>query len=269
MAKLLFNHPSDNIIGNATLSLPTGTADAAYPLANIRDGDPALPFKATGTSIRIVFDFGSAVSLGLVALIHQNFTGSPNLRWQGHTADSWGTPDIDLAIATPSTDEDGYINNPFVDVTGQAAKRYWSLVNNSANGANVIIGEIWIGSTSRTPAHNHNWGFSDTEHRRIDVQRTAADVEFRYDRGSRRRRLSSEIHTSDAGFSTLRSWCRACRGRARNTLLIPDPDVNSALFVRWENGEADFDRRGEFLDHNVLPVSWIEISPGLPWIEAS
>lgn len=266
MANLKYNHPADNIIGNATVTLPTGAADAEYPLTNVRDGDPALPFKATGTSIRIVFDFGAPVSLGLFALIHHNFDAALDVRVQGHTADAWGAPDIDLALTIPSTDVDGFIDNPFLDLAGQAAKRFWSLVNNAPNSANVILGEIWIGSVTRELVHNYQWNARETELRQQLAHRTAYDVEFRYDRGGRRRRLTSKTRTSDAGFTAIRNWARACRGSARSTLIVPDPSINSAWLARWD---GEFERTHEFIESHEIPLTWLELSRGLPWVSVS
>ncbi len=270
MAKLLYTHPADNILANATLTLPTGVAATGYPLTNIRDGDPANPFKCTGTSIRIVMDFGAPVSLGLVSLVHHNFDQALNVRWQGHTADAWGAPDIDLAVTIPATDEDGFIDNPYLDCTGQAAKRYWSVANLAANSVNVILGELYVSALTRTPVYNYHWGAKERERRRGEQHLTAYDVRFRYDRGVRRRELIGETMQTDAGFAQLRAWVRACRGSTRSMLLVPDPAINSAWLAHWTEESAEaFERTQTFINHNPIPLGWLELSRGLPWLTGS
>ena len=73
MAFAVYCRPTDIVTAHATIT--ASAADSEYPAALLGDSDPAHPAKLTTTSGWWLFDFGSAQSLDLVALIQHNRTG--------------------------------------------------------------------------------------------------------------------------------------------------------------------------------------------------
>src|SRR6266566_3573997 len=74
---LRYTYPADNIAKIGTCTLTTGTQAAGvtprdYLPGRLLDDDPAHPFKTDTTTFRILWDFGSALTAVLVALIHHN-----------------------------------------------------------------------------------------------------------------------------------------------------------------------------------------------------
>lgn len=265
MGKLRYNHPADNLISLATLSLPTGSALAAFPLTNIRNLNPALPAKFADQSIRIVFDFGSATAVHLVALLHHNLDAALDVRWQANATDSWGGPTFSQALTIAATDTEGYRPNTYHDLSAAPPTfRYHSLVVVGANTLDVILGEIWIGGAVRTLVHNFSWPFTREDPRPGALQwATRAGVVWTYPSFGRQRKLESSILTTAANLATLSAWSQACGGTAQPTLIIPDaPDIPDAMLARWTKA---FSYTEEMTDNDLLPVGWVELARSMPW----
>ena len=99
MAKLKYNHPQDNVVGAATLTLGAGTLDPLYAtLANLRDLNPTLPVKFTTTTGAIVFDFGWPQTVHLPIILNPKIDPGADVRWQGNATDSWGAPTFNQAF---------------------------------------------------------------------------------------------------------------------------------------------------------------------------
>jgi hypothetical protein len=262
MANLRYNFPSDNVAPAATLSLPSGTADAAYPLANIVDLNPAHPFKLTTTTCRIVFDLGSATTLAIVALIHHNLDAGLNVRWQGNATNSWGSPSFDYAFTITAKDQDGYRPNSVAIPSG--SYRYWSLVVVGTNTNNLIFGSIWIGTALRTLTNNYSWGYKREDPRPGAVRwKTRAGVEWVSPTYGRQRRLASDVQTTDAGLVELTTWYQSCGGMDQPTLILPGAqDWTDAGLVKWAD---DMSFQQAVADNVTVQVSWLEVAKGLPW----
>src|ERR1043165_9254705 len=127
-SKLVYARPSDNVIANATIAVSTSAT--GYGVANLYDGNPAKPWRATATTATIDFDFGSAQSLDLAAIIHHNLTaGLANVKLMGDAAANWAGPTLSQAFTIPAYDQDGFPVNPYLDLTGIGSRsfRYWRL----------------------------------------------------------------------------------------------------------------------------------------------
>jgi hypothetical protein len=261
MARMIYQRPSDNIADLVTAVASNGDPD--YPIANLYDKNPARPFKMTGTTGNVVWDFGSAKQLEIVSLIHTNLDAALNVRIQGNATDSWGAPTLNEAFTIPAKDRDNFPVNPFLDLSAIVSRsfQFWRLVVVGVNSANVSIGEIWLGQTKRTLPHNYSWGFKRSAVRPIIEHRTDYQVSTIYDLGTKVKKLTGEIQTNDAGLTELTDWWDSCNGRALGTLIIPDPNVNEAWLARWATIERP--EQHEFKNNNTFPVAWEEISRGL------
>jgi len=266
MGAFLYQHPDDNVVSLAS-TITVSAPDAAYPSANLSDGNPARPCKFDATSGTIVFDFGAARRIDLAALIHHNLDAGLNVRIQANATDAWGGPSLNEPFTIPAIDEDGFSVNPWFDLTGAAGYlvggyRYWRLAVIGANAANVAIGQLWLGGEKRQATHNFSWEYTETDDHPLIEHRTDLLVSTMYDLGTRARRLDVEIETSDAGIASLRAWIRAAAGRARPVLVVPDPALNDAWLVRVADPQFSIGRRWN--NDNVWQVSWQEVSRGLP-----
>jgi len=262
MSKLLFNHPSDNIIANATITVAAGTVDPLYPIANLSNGNPALPLKFTTKQFRLVFDWGTPTLVPLPALVHHNLTVAS--RWEGNATDSWGAPTMSHALPIGTIDQDGYRPNLHLDLTALSnygAFRYTSLVLDSDNAANVVLGELWTGAVIRDVTHNYSDGFKRADQfpgRQSFV--TDGGVTWIHASIGRLRGLTVDFETSDAGLAVLRAWNLACGGMNRPTLLVPDiADGTDAWLARWT---TDWAYTGQFTNDDVLSAGWLELARG-------
>jgi hypothetical protein len=260
----IYQYATDNVAGLGTLVATT--ADGAYPVANLVDLNPAKPAKLTGTTGNVRWDFAAAQRIDLAAIIHHNLTAGLNVRLQGNATDVWSAPTLDAAFTIPAYREDGYPSNPWIDLTlaaGYTATgfRYWRLVVVAANGANVAIGDVWLGMTKRTLTPNISWGETQTEERALIEHLTDFKVATIYDLGVTVRGLTGELDWTDSNRAIYDAWWRSCRGRVRPFLLIPNGTVNDAWLARFVEPEKAITL--EFLDRNRIPVAVRELGRGL------
>lgn len=263
MANLLFQKPTDNIAAAATLTVNTGTEDAAYPAANLVDLNPAKPAKLTTTTGSWVFDFGTAANVDLVAIIHHNLDAGLNVRIQANATDSWGAPSLNQVITIPAYRSDGFPINPFKDLTGVSPRsyRYWRLVVVGVNSAAVQIGEVWLGATLRTLAVNIRWNYEENDDQPLIEHNTDFRVRTVYSYGVSIRRLVAQLTTTDGGAAELYDWWRSCRGRAHPMLIALDADINDCMMARFNMSYMKSNR--EFVDYNPIDLDFIEVSRGL------
>lgn len=262
MATLVFQHPTDQKL-SASVTITPSTEDASYPKAGLYDSNPAKPFKFTATTGTIVFDFGSAVEIDLVAIVHHNLDAAlANVKIQGNATDAWGAPSLDQTITIPAYEADGFPVNPWKDLSALTnSYRYWRLSFGTANSVNIQLGQVWLGGTKRSLTKNIQWGFQESVDRRIIEHETDYGVSTIYDLGSKILSWAPTILTTAAGLTELKNWWDACHGRALPTLVILDPDVNDARLVRWAQPVRTIDR--QYADVNVIQFGLREVSRGL------
>jgi hypothetical protein len=263
MAKLIFQHPEDQLLSDAVTITPSNTPPTGYGTANLFDSNPAKAFKLDAASGSIVFDFGSAVNVDVFAIIHHNLDEAlANVKIQGNASDVWTSPSLDQAVTIPAWEKDGFPVNPWLDLSALANSfRYWRLAFGTANSANIQLGQVWLGQTKRSLTHNVSWGYQEGVERRIIEHETDYGVSTIYDLGAKIKSWSPEIRTSDAGMTLVEQWWDACHGRALPTLIVLDPAVNDARLVRWSAQARGIGR--DFKNDNVIKFGLREVSRGL------
>jgi hypothetical protein len=264
VGNITYARPSDNVAGSATIT--ASADDAAYPAANLADLIASKPAKLTGTSGNWVFAFSAPQRVDLVALIHHNLTAGLDVKIQGNATNAWTSPTFSQAITIPAYQEDGFPVCPFLDLTGLSGYstsgfQYWRLLINAANAAAVAIGDVVLAALKRTLEVNVSWGATEEEEHPLIEHVTDYGVSTIYDLGTKRRRFAGQTETTDAGLASLRSLYRDARGRARPWLLVPDPSVNEAWLVRFQ--ETKQQRALVFLNANQLAFNVEEVSRGL------
>jgi hypothetical protein len=249
----LYARPSDNVAPNATLSLAVGTINAAYPLANLVDGNPAKPAKTTGTSATFRFTFGAPQVLALVAF------GPHNLMNASVTVQN--NSGLSASFAMPANTEDGFSLNPWVDLTGIAVgtrtATQWDLVVTAAT-APIAIGEVMLVAVKRTMPLL--WGIVETE----DFPTISVDTDYKsalkYWLGVKQRSFAASLN--DGAFrADFYSLLRDARGRYKTFLLIPDDTLNDALFVELTSDAQDVTRVAPNVSE--LQLTFREVQRGL------
>jgi hypothetical protein len=263
-----YTRPSDSLLASATLSVNTGTEDSAYPKANITNGEPQQPARLTTTAGSWVADLGSARLVDVAAIFHHNLTtGLSGVKLQGHTANSWGAPDVDLTITIPALNADGFPPNPWVDLKtlvptdANRTKRYWRLLV-PTNASVVSIGEWLLGTTRRTlTGILSEKVISNIMYRPSKIHMTDALVRKRYDIGTTVRKLHVDILSTSAEIVLMREWFRDAQGAVKPFLIVPKSDENEAWFVTFVEQDRAFDEL--FADFNTTSLEFSELSRGL------
>ncbi|MCK5610684.1 hypothetical protein KAR91_52915, partial [Candidatus Pacearchaeota archaeon] len=139
-------------------TLTSATEDADFPKENVQNELRTKIYKSTDlTDEWLVFDLGAAATVDTIAIMNHNFNEftsvTPTIKFQGHTADSWGTPDIDETL----TVVDGII----VNYIAGGSKRYWRVSMTGGSGTETAynIGRVMFGARMQT-AKSYDIGFN-------------------------------------------------------------------------------------------------------------
>ena len=261
---VIFQHPEDQLLSDAVTITPSGE-DVDYPVENLYDSNPAKPYKMGATSGNVVFDFGSAVNIDLVAIIHHNLDGElANVKIQGNTTDSWGSPPLDQTISIPDPEADGFGINPFKDLSALTnSYRYWRLNFGTANSVAIQIGEFWMGETKRSLLNNVLQGIDEDVERQLIEHVTDFGVSTIYDLGSKIKAWRMSIGCDTAAKAQVETWWDSCHGRVLPCIFILDPNINDARMVRWSDPIRTFRSEAGFSDWHTLQFGLKEVSRGL------
>lgn len=263
MSVLTYDWPSDKVVG--VWAKMGGTVNSNYPLTNIDDGKPWNPVIFTGNPTRIYHDAGSPVPCPLVSFIHCNFpAGYEPTVGRGNVL---GASSAGANVVCDGPAEDGMPANPFVELTG--SYRY-TWIDFPSTATLLSLGLIRLSGAKRTfsdastTVRDRSYGAIDREHHPSIERTTDAGVQLGYSRGTRARWVSGTIRYDATGYLELRGLLRASRGRALPFLVIPDPDVNEALWVKWgTSADTALERNYTDLDVNDVKVDFEEVGRGL------
>jgi hypothetical protein len=235
-------HPADNVAPNATVTTPTGTDDASYPVTNttlLTYAKIAAPSKITETTGNWLFDFGSAQRVDYVVLWH-NFDAALAVAVQMNATDSWGGPTVTTSPTIPAKRADGYTRKVGVDlrsVSGYSTGGFRYMRVNVSGTNSVALGlKVMAFSRVRQLSKGFLLGREDHEHQIAVDMMTDAGVPWAYDLTSAPRSLRGSAILSDADAESVREWFRACAGRVTPTVVVPDTDSTDAWLVRWSPG---------------------------------
>jgi hypothetical protein len=138
--------------GSTTVTLTTGTAEDLYPLSNVYNGRPGVPFRSTDINLIIDIDFQVAKNIADVSLLAtniHNIGGTSIILKAGNafppvtynqSASNFGNPEFQ------ESDYYGYVSLfPYQWIVG-ASYRYWRLDLTFANMQSPYaqIGEIYF-----------------------------------------------------------------------------------------------------------------------------
>jgi len=264
---LIYQHASDNVAPDAAVAVQTGVEDATYPSANLVDKNPAKPAQLTTAVGAWTFEFDAPQRLDLFSIVMHNLDAGLDVRFQGHTSNTWTAPDVNLVVTIPPYREDQFPYNPWLDiaslvpVVANRTKLWWRLAVLGTNSATIKVGEVWLGATKRNLIRNLKWGSTRHEVRPGIVHETDHLVQLKYDHGVVRRMVTFDLENTDEANAAVLSWGRSCRWAMRPTLIVPNPLENDAMMVNFVNTEQEYERAR--LNYNLMTLSLHEMSRGL------
>jgi hypothetical protein len=119
-------------------------------------------------------------------------------------------------------------------------------------------------SDASTTVRDRDYGATDKESHPNIERPTDAGTQLGYSRGTRARWIGGSIRCDAGGYAELQSLTRASRGRSRPFLVVPDPDVAEAMFVKWgASSDSMFQRT--WTDYGIfdVPIDLEEVGRGL------
>lgn len=260
MPKPIYQHPGDDLAKLYTPVLETGTLATGYSLDWLSNDNPAMCVRFVESTIRLVWDLGSAQLVALPILLHGNQRSTDTVTFETNTSNSWPGA---VVTAWPMTDADGagYRPFPFLDRTGGTAHRWVSVQIVSA--VPVVLGGVWLGAVVRSLVHNVQWGVRMPRGIVSVVHRTNANVRHGFARDRTIGMENGIIETTNAGAAAIQTWGDAASWRLRPVPFIPDPAVNDAWLVNFAQDRLDAEptsasniRLALALEHVALGEAW-------------
>ncbi len=262
---LRYTHPIDNLAALFTPTLTSGTVATGYDLAWLADNKPARPLKLNETTFRLLYDFGSAKSVALIALIHANAAAAlAGLTFKMGTTTA--TSDFSYTLVPAAYHEDKFPKNIHADFTDDPPVfRYAAFEAVNANVVAWAIGELLMYTQTRDLNGSFLLGSNKDDEDHPDVtHETPVGVESTFIYGTRLRKLSGSIVTqTQTTGAQIRSWNRAANGRQFPFAILP-PGLNDdeLWFVKWEDSNLP---REYFLGDGIsrFELKFKEVGRGL------
>ena len=187
--------------------------ETLYPSSNLNSQNYAQPWRTTDVSGAhdVVNDFGTAQTIGAIFLGNVNLTSSATVKIQGHTADSWGTPDIDETVTVSALGTDPAHRNLYHTLADSGPKRYWRIEITDAGNTDGYyeIGEWFLGEPVSLPAGQ--------------AFQTEKAEEF----------IRNNIR-HETEWMNVYSFQRAERRILRNLMFMPQSETNKDEFIKLE-----------------------------------
>lgn len=262
MSNFRYFWPSDNVGPNATVTTG-GSEDADYQLENAVDltyKNLANPSKLTGTSGDWILDFNSAQRIDAVVIWH-NLASGIAYSVQMNASNSWGAPTVNESHTAQTKRADGYTVKAYHELTGVAgysASGFRYLRINVSGTNDVPVGlKILVFSQVRTMVRNYRWGYEWREHQTAIDMTTDAFVPWAYDLRAAPRVFRTDVNPTDADAEAWREWFRACGGRAKVAVFVPDPATREAIVGRWASNAVGIVSPSLV----VSPLSMVRVAP--------
>jgi hypothetical protein len=231
----LYCRPSDILSTQATLSLPLGSEQAAFPLTNSQDRLAHTVFKAVATTaLTIRLTFSTPKTAQALALIHHNLSGASSVTVTNAAG-------FNNALAIASNSEDGHCIDPWKSYVGLAnvSSTVWDIAIQGSPATAWAIGEIVFVETLRTL--NVRYEVEEEEKHAAIVQVTDYGVRNKYGMGVRQRSIYGTAF-KDSERDDIVSLQRDARGPLKNFLLVLQSSENDAIYVDLDTESRTFTR---------------------------
>lgn len=216
--------PSENLATGATVSWSVGTANATYPVTNVKTLEPDVVAKTTASgSATLAATLGAATALQGVALINTNLRGlTATLSNSGGLA---ATPRV---VPSP---EDGLAVNVWWDLRGAsgATAASWSIAITGAS-APIAIGTLLLIRTWTLVRVRWEWELGDVFP--VIEHRTSYGKRLQYQIPVRTRKYSA-LAFDAAQRNFLRQVAREAHGSVTPWTLVPDYEDDAVLLVQF------------------------------------
>lgn len=262
--ELKYLHPDDNLVASITPTISVGTAESGYGVDKLVDKDPSVPFRISGTTLRLIWDLGSTTSIGAFALAHHNLSASlSGVKFEVHSASDFTTPDHSFTLTVPAYQGEWPTNigADGTDLSGFSG-RYVSFAVTSANAVNVSLGEIAIATSWRTLGRTLRLGADENLGHPISEHLTPLGASHRWQYGHRERAMAGEIALTSADSTKLRAWQEATKSRSVPSWIWPcgiEPDEPWYVLM----GESSRVRTYHSQGLHVYRLGFTEVSRGL------
>lgn len=254
--KLLY---TNKITSSATLTASSEATD--YPATNVYEENYAVPWRSTGvTSENIVCDFGAATTVDCIALGNINFQSTATVKIQGHTADSWATPDVDETITV--THLDGYTRSIYHDLTTAYSKRYWRIsIADAGNSDGFLEIGSWFLGESITLDDNYDSSNTKTLVRNNIVHLTEYSQTYVYDRDWQWNFQLNWTNATETTRDALRLLHQTVRGPYQPFyLVLDDTSPADAYYVRLS---SEYNESVVHYDRHSFGATFVEEAPGI------
>lgn len=258
----LYTRYSDNLANAVIPEVSDGFEETGYPPSNLGDGDPSRPAKLTSLTGAWIWDFGTAKSMQVGAIIHHNLGPSATVVLQGNTVDSWGAPPFDEAFPTLTRHANGFRPGLYLDLRSAAPSyRFWRIAILTVNDAPIAIGEVILSESLRELVPGIRYKQTEKDVTPSITHRTMFGVQMTYGLNVEIRRLEAESPATEVSLNDIRQWWWDAHGSERPFLVIknaPDPEV---MLMRFDMEELETNR--EMTNFNPVKLNFIEASRGL------
>jgi len=142
-------------MSNTRLLYDSDTWDAATITSSSEEGDliddnavndyVGRAWRTTGDSAEwIKFDLGAAATITEVSLAGLNLTSAATVTVEGHTSDSWASPDVQEVIAIATNADSVVFQRLTIFLTAGTSKRWWriTLVDAANTDGYIEVGRI-------------------------------------------------------------------------------------------------------------------------------
>ena len=248
----IYNRYSDNVAPTASISLDGCTAETGYLPEWIADWNIARPLRLQETSGRVVFQFGTPVSVAIAAIGHANFEAGLDVRLKalsGGSPFNWASPDFEYLFTIPAWRVGRYPYQPWADLTAEpnwGAYGTWALDVVGTNPVALTIGDLWLSETIR----RLNPDFREGRRPALDQPRIEHQTTYRRLRsqlGKLIRSVSGQIPpTDDSVVQEVLDWMVDADGRP--FLFIPD---GAAAEAWWAIHVTTRQELEDLLDHDL------------------
>jgi hypothetical protein len=243
MSNMIFGN--DNMLLTAQLSIVSGTADAQFPLDNVKHPFTTKVFRSTGASCSILIDLQSTQAVDLICIKGSSVDG---LGFSTATIEGSASP---VFSGTPVSIDINTINAFAFKEMSSLSLRYWRLV--LTGSSYVELSNIYIGVKTQMATNNLNIGFSYTSNTNNKVTKNNYGQKF-VDTYNSIKTISGDVkYVNSTEYDTLNDIHVA---HAENTPLWFILDSDNSIGVT----DSKYMFSGMFYMKDLV---WKNIAPGL------
>jgi|Deesub1362B_J571_1020462.scaffolds.fasta_scaffold00331_43 hypothetical protein len=213
---------------NDSVTITPSSEDSIYVKQYLYNQRPSLPFRFTGKADEnIVFDFGEAKTITIIALVNHNLTSNAILKIQANSVNDFTTPPVDLNFTYHKGNVYLILNETY---------QYWKLIiQDSQNTNNIQIGEL-IFNQYKDFSKTFNWGYKTGKNYNVLRHESPFGQSWKQYLSDQREEFYTFDAIEDAKLkSEVEQFFDDLKGSESWFLLIPDPDEPECYYVEILN----------------------------------